>query len=234
MSTSKIRRLMSSARSRRWVVGGMAAVAAAGFGGTATTHATGATNTDQYIVEYADAVFSKHGTELQIAPGQIDDLGTVSEVLDIALTQQTCSAKYLITTAVSSSETAADLPGVDIDARGGAASVSGTYSLSGEITIVPAGRNCSEPNESAAVTAPLTVDLMIDATWKNKRDSVPVVYSGADCGGDGVCYYRDATAKASWSSAFLGSVDHRTSTEAFLFEGTYSGESAALAVNPTV
>ncbi len=128
---------------------------------------------------------------------------------------------------------AADIPGLEVDARGGQAAVSGTFTLDGTVTITPAGRRCRTPIESAATTAPLTTDLTVEATWANRRRSAPVEYSGADCGGNGICYYRDARSHAAWASDFIGCNSTR-STSGFLFEGVYPVESAALAVVPGV
>jgi hypothetical protein len=188
---------------------------------------------DQYIAQYADGTFSRGGTELKVAPGLVDDQGVISEVLTASVHQQSCQGRFLITVDASGSSEAADLEGVVVDARGGSAAVSATLTLTGDVTITPAGRRCESPNDAAATTAPLTTDVTIDATWTNLRGSVPVVYGGAECGGDGVCYYRDATAKASWSSDFIGEFGSTKSPSGFFFEGTYSAGTAALAQIPS-
>jgi hypothetical protein len=210
------------------VVAGVSA--AVGIGGAAHAQAPPAAG-DQYVASYADGVFIKRGMTLHLAPGVIDDRGTVSEVLEASVHSESCEGRFLITVDVSTSASAPDLDGVAPDARGGMASVAGTYALTGTVTITPAGRRCASPNEAAATTAPLTADVAVDATWRNARDSKPIVYSGNDCGGDGICYYRDASGRASWDSPFIGSATTR-SESAFFFEGTYSAESAALAQIP--
>lgn len=188
---------------------------------------------DQYVAQYADGTFSRGGTELNVAPGVIDDQGVVTEVLTASVHQQSCQGRFLITVDASGSSEAADIEGVELGARGGYAAVSATVTLTGEVTITPAGKRCESPNDAAATTAPLSTDITIDATWSNMRGSVPVVYGGAECGGDGICYYRDASAKASWSSDFIGEFGSTRSTSAFFFEGTYSAGSAALAQIPS-
>lgn len=218
-------------RSRRRQI--VALVAAGTVAGSLTmASSAGAQTDDQYIAEYADALFQRSGTTLRIAPGEIHDQGTITEVLEASVVQEACEGRFLITVDVSVVAEAPDIPGVEVDARAGVASVSGTFTLTGEVTITPTtGRRCATPNESAATTAPLSTDITVDATWVNLKGSIPVTYSGADCGGDGVCYYRDATARATWASDFIGSAN-AMSTSGFFFEGIYSAGDASLARIP--
>lgn len=225
-------------RRRRRLAGSIALCTTAGslaFAGSVAAQdgIAGEPNTDQYVAEYADARFEKRGTELQLAPGVIDDRGAITEVLEASVYQQTCQGRFLVTIDVSASAAAPDLEGVEVAARAGYAKVEGTFTLTGDVTLTPAGRGCQFPIEEAATTAPLTTDVAVSAYWKNLRGSVPVVYSGSDCGGDGICYYRDARAHASWSSDFIGDASARSSS-AFFFEGTYSVSSAALALVPSL
>lgn len=176
--------------------------------------------TGVYVAQYADATFARRGTELRVAPGQIDDNGVAGEELEIDLTETTCSARTLTTTTVSARLAAPEIEGVEVAARAGAAEVFGTYMLTGARTTVPAGRNCAAPVAGAEVTVPVEFPVTLDVGWRNERGSVPEVYSGTDCGGDGVCYSRDAKARATWSTS-AGS-RQGSSTSGFFFEGTYT------------
>lgn len=225
---------VTSRRSRRrtYVAAALAVVGVAAAGGT-SAHAQGDEGGDEFIAAYADAVFIKRDTTLHLAPGALADQGDVSEVLVATLEQESCQGRFLVTVDLATSLAAPDIDGVEVDALGGWALVDGTFPLEGTVTLTPAGRGCAAPLADAAVVSPLTTDVTVTATWANLRGSRPVVYSGADCGGDGVCYYRDASAKASWANDFVGDASAR-STSAFLFEGTYSASSAALAVVPSL
>ena len=216
---------------RRRVLGA-AAVAAVTSGVVGATPTRAQEESDQYVAEYADAVFTSRNGEVHLAPGEINDQGTITEVLEASIYQQSCEGRFLIEVDVSTSVEADDLPDVTVESRAGFAKVRGTFTFTGELTITPAGgRNCSRPNFESSTTAPLTTDVNIKAKWENQRRSVPIIYSGEECGGDGVCYYRDARAEARWSSDFLGR-DSDRSTSGFFWEGTYSAESATLARVP--
>lgn len=218
-------------RSHRIRVAAVVAFGAAA-GSLGMTGSAGAQTSDQYVAEYADAEYVRRGTTLRLAPGEIDDQGTVTEVLEASVLQTSCEGRFLVTIDVSAAAEAADIAGVEVDARAGVASVEGTFTLSGELTITPTtGRRCANPIPSAATTAPLSTDVTVDATWANLRRSVPITYSGSDCGGDGVCYYRDARARATWSSDIIGSANGRSSS-GYFFEGIYSASDAALAQVP--
>lgn len=181
--------------------------------------------------EYADATFVKGDTELRVALGEESDANGTRDLLEVELHTTECAGRYLIVTDLSADLAAADIPGVAVDARGGSASVSGVYTVSGELTITPAGRRCATPNEAATVTTPLTLDLALDVSWQDKRRSTPVEYSGADCGGAGACYYRDAVADASLESDFHGDFTRR-STTAFFFEDVYPHSTSSAAARP--
>ena len=197
------------------LVAGIVGAAALGFGGSARAQA------GVYNAEYADAQFQRRATELHVAPGEIDDQGTISEVLEASIHQEKCQRQSIVTIDVSTAIEAADLPGVEVASRDGSASVSGMFTLTGEMTTTPAGRGCATPMEDQTTTTPITIDLQLDARWKNLAGSVPIIYSGEDCGGTGVCYYRDARARGTWSADLITSGSVR-STSGFLFEGTYA------------
>ncbi len=199
----------------------VAAVLGAGVvAGTLATGSVAAQEEGSFVAEYADATFERRGTVLRLAPGEVNDQGAVTEVLEASVTDESCQGRFLVAVNLAATIEAADLEGVDVDTRGGAASVQGAFSLSGELTLTPAGRGCAEPDEESAVTTPLTTDVSISAVWSNARASQPVEYSGADCGGNGACYYRDARAQASWESGYLDRSQSRTSA-GFFFEGVY-------------
>jgi len=188
----------------------------------------------QFISEYADATFARRGTELHVAPGWISDGGQITEVLEARLTKVTCGGGYQIVSDVTLSAESEDLPEVEVDALAGFASVHGVFTFTGEVSLIPAGAGCVAPDEAAAVTTELVSDVTLDVEWRNLRGSVPVVYSGDDCGGDGICYYRDASARGAWASAFLGDGSGR-SQSGFFFQGTYNiAEGRAVARRPSV
>lgn len=178
-----------------------------------------APSTGVYVAEYANATFTKRGTELRVAPGEIDDGGGRGEELEIELSTAACTARTLVTTTVSATLAAPDLGDIVVDARAGNAHLDGTFALTGTRAATPAGRGCAAPDPSGAVTTPVEVPLTLTVDWRNERGSVPEVYSGEACGGDGICYYRAATARARWSSPT--GAGGAGSASAFLFEGTY-------------
>ena len=112
-------------------------------------------STGVYVAEYAEATFAKRGAQLRVAPGEVDDGGTVSEELEIDLTQTSCSARTLTTTEVTARLAAPEIDGVVVDARAGSAQVAGTYALDGTRTTVPAGRNCTSPVAGEEQTVPI-------------------------------------------------------------------------------
>jgi hypothetical protein len=179
-----------------------------------------------FVSEYADATFTRGSTTLRLAPGEIDDNGTLSDALAVSVTKSVCADNLLVVTEASLLLEAPEIAGLSVNARGGQASIEGTVDLTGTVTVTPAGRKCATPDTALSVVSPITTPVTVSATWRNQRNSVPVIYSGADCGGDGLCYYRDASARATWSSPFIGSASASTNN-AFLFEGTYFGADAA-------
>ncbi len=179
-----------------------------------------------FVSEYADATFTRGTTVLRLAPGEIDDSGAVSDVLAVSVTKSACADNLLVETEASALLEAPEIAGLVVDARAGQASIAGDVSLVGTVTVTPAGRRCATPDRALSVVSPLTTSVTVSASWRNQRNSVPVIYSGADCGGDGLCYYRDASARATWSSPFIGSASASTNN-AFFFEGTYFGDDAA-------
>jgi hypothetical protein len=217
---------------RRRTLATVAVVAIGAAVGSIGTAGSAVAADGQYIAQYADAFFQRHGAELHLAPGRIDDSGTISEVLEASIHQESCEGRFLVVVDLTATADAGDIPGVEVDARAGHAAVAGTFTFAGDVTFTPAGRGCKAPVDGAAVTSPLTTDVTLDVSWANERGSVPVVYSGGDCGGDGICYYRDARSTGSASSDFFGSASGRT-TDAFFFEGTYSASSADVARIPS-
>jgi len=178
-----------------------------------------------YVAQYADATFAKRHTQLHVAGGHIDDRGVTSEELTIDLAESSCAARTSTTTTLHITSSAADLPGVVVDARGGIAYLFGTFVMHGTRTITPAGRNCSTPDPAAATTTAIDVPITITVDWQNRPRSTPDVYGGAECGGDGVCSSRDANARATWTTP-AGTL-RANSSAGFFFEGTYTIPAAA-------
>jgi hypothetical protein len=212
-----IRRYLGRTLAAAALVGGVI-----GVGNTATAK----TNqdelpADQFIAQYADAHFSKRGTGLDVAPGWEWNGQERVEVLEARLHKETCGGGYQIVSDVKATKRAADLEGVHIDALAGHAAVHGRFRFVGTVSIVPAGPGCVAPKKKAAVTTKLVSDVILDVEWRNQRGSTPVVYSGKDCGGDGICYYRDARANGAWSSAFIGDGAGR-SRSGYFWQGTYN------------
>ena len=190
------------------------------------TTATAQTNqdelpADQFIAQYADAHFSKKGVDLDVAPGWEWDGQQFVEVLEARLQKKSCGGGYQIISDVRATRRAPNLAGVEIDALAGDAAVHGKFRFTGTVSIVPAGPGCVSPNEEAAVTTKLKSEVTLDVKWRNRRGSVPVVYSGEDCGGDGICYYRNARANGAWSSAFIGDGAGR-SRSGYFWQGIYN------------
>ena len=213
----RIRRYLGRTLAVTALVGGVI-----GVGNTATAK----TNqeelpADQFIAQYANAHFSRSGTGLDVAPGWEWNGQKLVEVLEARLHKKTCGGGYQIVSEVKAKKRAADLEGVEIDALAGHAAVHGTFTFVGTVSIVPAGPGCVAPKKKAAVTTKLVSRVTLDVEWHNQRGSAPVVYSGKDCGGDGICYYRDARANGAWSSAFIGDGAGR-SRSGYFWQGTYN------------
>ena len=119
----------------------VAALLVAGVvGGTLATGSVEAQQEGAFVAEYADATFERRGDVLHLAPGEVEDQGTVSDVLEVSVTDESCQGRFLVAVNLAAAIEGPELEGVEVDARGGSASVEGTFSLSGDLTLTPAGR----------------------------------------------------------------------------------------------
>jgi len=203
--------------------GGIAVVA---LGGLASTASAGSSNASKLVADYADATWTPQTLTVRIAPGVEVRNGVTTKFIEASINGSACvradGGSYLATAHLDAKESG-KLSGVRVDARDGEAEVDRRQQFTGSLTLQHySDRSCSVTDGAmATLTNP---KLQLDAEWKRKAGSTPVVYSGADCGGTGTCYYVDAVAKGTVSLPGMGDdakYDLGRSDSGFLFNGQY-------------
>jgi hypothetical protein len=211
------------ARWRRFAVGIASALAITTFGATQQASATTA-QTATY--RYADANWTTQASSglvrsstVRLAPGVERVGGATTRVLEGSIAVKICLGTTLVT--VDGVLEGAPTGTVSVQSKQGRASLNARSNLRGTIAFQGAGRNCASPKGTPFVV-PYTTGVDVAANWRNAPGSTAVEYTGADCGGDGNCYYRDATATGSISLSRLAiPVSLGTSSSGFLFQGDY-------------
>ncbi len=212
------------ARWRRFAVGIVSALALTTFGVTQQASATASTSASY---RYADASWSTtassglvRSSTVRLAPGVERVGGATTRVLEGSLKVAVCLGTTLVTVEGALEGTPSGT--VSVQSREGRASLNASSVMRGTIAFQGAGRNCAAPRGTPFVL-PYTTGVDVVGNWRNAPGSTPLEYTGEECGGDGNCYYRDATATGSISLSRLGiPVALGTSSSGFLFQGDYT------------
>lgn len=205
-------------RTARRALVGLAAAATISVGGLAATagsaSATGGSSYSATYSKWAGADWTLPGGTTVTIAGGIDQFGpfsgpfTNNKTATVKFTTTTCkvvSGADVLTVRSLSSEGLVN-SGVKAEPLQGSASVQVTVNVAGTETKTPAGTggDCNEPNPAGATTTPITDKVTTNVSWKNAPGSSPVIWSNEY--EYGVYYYRDAVAKGSVKSTYLGSV----------------------------
>lgn len=201
---------------RAAVAGSLALVGAAGLAAPAGAAPT------TFAAEYANAAWASDHYQVELAPGEHNDRGKVTEYLHTKISASYCSGGYLFEVALEKQEEAKDLKGVVVkttDIAAAEAKVARKTAVPGTLTKTPVDADCATPTGDAEVTN-INPTVKIEAEWAPAGTSI--AYSGEDCGGDGACNYVDAEADGEVEFDGREFDLGTTTTDTWLWNGTWT------------